>query len=443
MTDLDYKNWTIPWDHYHISGDTLHWRPEANAIIVSPVIPAGDYLVSFAYTGPSTPPSGVRLGTKILPKFKSGGGSDFSYAIAKGPMPCLLRVNFATPFKLTLSRPARTPARQEMSTGPIRLQKWDDDLGVSPKTAYASKKVSISAGGLMKVDGNPFVPIGIQLNQRRKDYRGLKHVGFNLDMWAASVPHAERATKAGMYYMLNVTPYLYEKSKWGYNNPGLMLKTYGKIMRSTLAENCIGYYVDNEAYAGFTVIHRIIEAVRNSLPELPIYALQGNYGLAPLWSVRNWMDYTGTYLRAENSGGASPGAGGLTILANHQLQSKPVTFMQINNARSLPFDQMLEAAKHGLATGFSHWGDGQSVDVLETDWIDDLRDFKDEFFDTVMKRQMQQPPPVPVIDEEPPAKPPKDDKRSWSDTLENMPDSVRSVYLDSLGDWDIIARRDL
>jgi len=280
---------------------------------------------------------------------------------------------------------------------------WVDDFYVgegigfeqppTPKKEFSGSKVRVDALGNMEVFKNnswkPFFPMCMFADNGRPNWTIYSEQGFNCNMWAAGVGpilKAKNATSSfnpdGMMSAFEVAPYTTPLG-WGYNRLDWMLTALREINDAGLSDDILMYYWDNEnAYDQWDVPKNVFEIIKeedtvNGERMHPIYALQGNHGVARMYnnSSVQMTDVVGTYTLTGNDGGAGGSAAGFIILDNIQGQGNPVVIAQINAGTGSSFRHVLYDAIIQGAKGLGFWRDfyspsqGKSVDQ-RTWWPD-------------------------------------------------------------------------
>ena len=155
--------------------------------------------------------------------------------------------------------------------------------------------------------------------------------------------------------------------------------------------------------AGMAVL-AIIETIRKhdqdatGRPQHPIYALQGNFGVARTYAYAGLTDMVGTYVGgAEMTAGAAGGGDrGLTVLDRVEGQSNPVVLAQFNGVHGAgEMRRRLYTALMAGARAMGFWRDcyapgcrqqwGRSVlPVEETEWWPDFPNLRREIDDLLL-----------------------------------------------------------
>ncbi len=263
-------------------------------------------------------------------------------------------------------------------------QVWIDDayLGVqesfsrppSPKVAFQSDRVKIDALGnySRKIDGKwqRFFPFCMFTDNRRKDWALYTQQGFNCNIWTASVAAAKRTIHAGMLPAFSLAPYI-NPHGWGYRNYRELEKHLRAIKASPYYDDLLFVYWDNEnAWTDWQPAVESVKRVRQIMPEMPIYVLQGNHGAARAYHNSDYQmsDAVGAYLSG-NSGGAAGSGAGLVLLDHTENQVNPVFFAQFNLGTGKAMRPGVWAAIGKGAKGMGFWRDlfgknvGGNIDI--------------------------------------------------------------------------------
>lgn len=399
--------------HWHLSNMPKH--PDkltltlATSRAISPRYTKADFgqrvVVSVNYKGATIPHAGLRVGTIITDNngdFRSGGGTNASYSATNAVNNVLVPINLKgndKDFKVVITRPkfSPNPAGLVEITNVFVHSSNNFPWARPPKTRFDNGGyVRVEPNGRMYLHNEPFVPLGIMMSRRRQvdDIKRLAAQGFNLNMWAASERQAKLSVDGGLNYMLTLTPYLWGRKGWAYRKWSQLENWYSKIVRSGLFSHCVGAYIDNEAYEEHAAIDQCVKVFRSVTDQVPIYALQGNYGLAPKFAQLGWSDITGTYISPENSGGAATGRDGIRFLHHNAAQTNPVVFGQRNGD---PAGQDLLDAAGTLVTGTSYWGDDRKWVERHRSW-NKYPTFAGDFTALVLDKTKLGPskPPVPT-----------------------------------------------
>lgn len=404
----DLSRWNFLRCEYDSSSKTVRIdADEDNPHMSSRRIPLapGYYVLTVEYRSDAWPWSGIRLGSRIheASLSKGGGGNNSAYPIPGEWTQVILPIHLDDNAQQVHGTIVRAPSPLQ---GPIEIRNpklytdqefpWD----TYPKEKFDERgMVAVTDKGLFTIRGKPFVPIGVMVDKSRPSFDVYSSNGFNVNMWCGGLNEAQKTVDAGMYFMLSVSPYIHP-SGWAYNNINGMLNSFGEILgHSRLADYCIGFYYDHEAFEEHSVLFNAISALRKMDTRLPIYSLQGNYNVAPMFSEHNLHDITGTYMRSETYGQASPGAGGAKVLNHLVYQTASVTFAQLNG--DFRRDELLDDA--GInCTALSYWGDGQRDlgPIEDKSFWPGFKDWAQEFSRLVIERAKSgpviEPPPPPT-----------------------------------------------
>ncbi len=247
------------------------------------------------------------------------------------------------------------------------------------KTPFAGSQVRVDALGNMEVLKNgvwtPFFPLCICGDWNRTDWTVYSAQGFNAEMRANDVSALQRAKDAvssfnpeGMMCGFSISNYI-SPSFSNYNNLTLLETKINAIKTAGLMDRLLVYYWDNEnCYDEW----QVPLAVTNKIKALdvdanldrmhPIYALQGNEGIARKYnnSNVNMTDIVGDYTTCDISSSypdETRGSMGLINMDNIEQQQNPVVFAQINNGVGLLFRPRLFNAIAKGAKAMSFWRD--------------------------------------------------------------------------------------
>ena len=215
----------------------------------------------------------------------------------------------------------------------------------SDKVAFHGSFVRVDELGNFDIKRNgtwqPFFPIAIYSQVKRKDWTLYSEAGFNVNIWSSVESEIRKAKAAtshfnpdGMMSGLQIAQYTMPQG-WAYNDTQDLTKQLQQIFNSELADHLLLYYWDNENhYDQWDVPKRIINTIRKIDPNgRPVYALQGNYGIARVHAAQGLVNVTGAYLGGgvEATGGA--GTGGyddLLVEDRIEGQVNPTSFAQFN-----------------------------------------------------------------------------------------------------------------
>jgi len=266
-------------------------------------------------------------------------------------------------------------------------QVWVDDFyfgtGVGFERPPAAKRAF--NGSHVRVDGlgnfeivrsgewTPFFPLCIYSDNHR-DPSVYSRQGWNTIIWTSAVSQVQAAKDAvsdfnpdGMLAGFQLAQYTFPAG-WAYGDVDDLRTQLDRIFAAGLAENLLLYYWDNEnSYDQWDVPARVIAAVDSIDADAtggrrrPVYALQGNYGIARVHASRGMADVSGTYVGggADATGGAGSGDfDGLLVLDQLEGQTTPAAFAQFNGVTG-PGDMRLRLYSAILlgAKGMGYWRD--------------------------------------------------------------------------------------
>jgi len=276
------------------------------------------------------------------------------------------------------------------------------------KTSFNGAQTKVDELGNVEVyqDGIwvPFFPIGIYADGRRTDWADYSNQGFNTQMWASSYPTIQRAKNAtssfnpnGMMSGLQIADYT-NTGEYNYGNLSLLTTRISEIADNNLMDSLLWYYWDNEnSYSEWdnplSVTDKIkeldLDAGGNRLH--PIYALQGNEGIARKYNSSNvhMTDVVGGYVTQATSAthpDESRGALQLVTLDNIEQQRNPVVLAQINHGVGMLFRPRIFTAIAKGAKGIGFWKDdvdggtlgSDAIPVQDQPWWDDLPNIRRE-----------------------------------------------------------------
>lgn len=266
---------------------------------------------------------------------------------------------------------------------------WLDDIyfgeGIGLERPPAAK--TPFAGGRVRVDGDgnfevrrgevwePFFPLCVYSdNQRDKSVYSAQ--GFNCDIRLSSIEQFEAAAAAvsdfnpdGLLGGFDFSPYL-DSSTDRFRDFDTLTDRLSAVLASDAADNLLLFHWDNEndfdqwQLMG-DVIDRLkaLDAVSDGARQRPIYALNGNFGLARSQAAAEIVEVTGTYFwssGAEDSGRANGNIGtdAFELLQKIEGQTIPVTFAQLNEVNGAgAMRRRLFQSIIGGAKGMAYWRD--------------------------------------------------------------------------------------
>ena len=219
----------------------------------------------------------------------------------------------------------------------------------SEKRAFNGEHVRVDRLGNFEIKSRgrwiPFFPLCIYSDNTR-DWSVYSKQGWNTVIWTASADYVQRAKDAvsrfnpdGMMAGFQISQYTFP-SGWAYNDLDHLRRELHKIFDRGLGDHLLMYYWDNENNYGewdvpVAVIHTVksVDVDSHGKRLHPIYALQGNYGIARVHAARGLVDVSGVYVGggAHAAGGAGPGdLDGLFVLDRLEGQVSPAAFAQFN-----------------------------------------------------------------------------------------------------------------
>ena len=238
-------------------------------------------------------------------------------------------------------------------------QVWVDDIyfgeGVgleqppSSKRGFDGMHVRVDQLGNFEIkregEWTPFFPLCMYSDNYR-DWSVYSKQGWNTIIWTGAAHQVRQAKEAvsefnpdGMMAGFQIAQYI-APGGWAFNDLERLKKEVGEVFDQGLGDRLLLYYWDNENnYDAWEVpvdvmgtIKRIdVDALGQRLH--PVYALQGNYGIARVHAARGLVDVSGVYVdgMADPAGGAGTGdLGGLFILDRLEGQTSPAAFAQFN-----------------------------------------------------------------------------------------------------------------
>ncbi|MBT3270324.1 hypothetical protein HN371_24490 [Candidatus Poribacteria bacterium] len=217
------------------------------------------------------------------------------------------------------------------------------------KRAFDGAHVRVDELGNFEVakDGRwePFFPLCMYSDNRR-DAAVYSAQGWNVIIWTSVAAQVQEARDAvsefnpnGMFAGFQIPQYTFP-SGWAYNDLDDLREQLEGVFAAGLGESLLLYYWDNENnHDQWDVPVDVIETLRSidvdsaGRPRHPIYGLQGNFGVARVYSARGLVDVSGTYVGggADATGGAGTGdLDGLLVLDRLEGQVSPAAFAQFN-----------------------------------------------------------------------------------------------------------------
>jgi hypothetical protein len=253
-------------------------------------------------------------------------------------------------------------------------------------TKAQSAKVPFRGDGTVEIreDGTwflkqlPFFFKGMYCDPQRQDWGQIGRAGWNVNMWADSVEHVQRAANAGMYSMIQMSTYTDDPGKWGTLARWDLLKNLVQNIKDAgLWTWVLAANLDNEnAFERLENCWDAYDVWQSVAGDRPFETLNGNYNVARAFPG----DVTGTYVEFSDgttgqTGGAAGAAGGLTVLENLEGNTIPVSLAQINYGISGPaFRPTMIAKIDEGARSIGFFADGTDAPPIETQpWWDTSR----------------------------------------------------------------------
>ena len=223
------------------------------------------------------------------------------------------------------------------------------DQPPSQKTAFEGESVRVDELGNFEIkrDGawQPFFPLCMYSDNYR-DWSLYSRQGWNVIIWTGAASQVRQAKEAvsefnpdGMLSGLSISQYTMP-SGWAYNDMDDLRSTVQQIFDEGLGESLLMYYWDNEVHhEQWQVPEDVIRTIRavdadaTGMARRPVYALQGEYGIARAHATAGLVDVSGTYVGggADATGGAGLGDyDGLFLLDRLEGQVSPAAFAQFN-----------------------------------------------------------------------------------------------------------------
>ena len=150
-----------------------------------------------------------------------------------------------------------------------------------------------------------FFPLGIYADGYRKNWSDYSYPdrdnsskkGFNTIMWTGVREQVQKAKDAGMMAYFELAGYVSPGHSY-YNQLELLQTRINDIKQAGLIDSLIGYYWDNEKAAEWAVPLEVTNKIRQLDPNHPIYALQGQDGIARRYnnSIVTITDIVGSYI---------------------------------------------------------------------------------------------------------------------------------------------------
>ncbi len=260
---------------------------------------------------------------------------------------------------------------------------------VTSRQTFSGSKVTIDELGNWRVyesgTWKDFFPFGLQpyLGRTQTEYNSLSNQGFNSVFGLQDKSQIQMAANAtSSYNSIGLRSALRLSA---YATPGDSYWTLTRLasiindVNSSLSENLLGYYWDNEGnWTTWSPLwFDMVSTIRNNDSNHPIYINNGYPAVQRLFSKR-LSDVCGTYY---GPAGAAMESGPycFDVLQYLQKQDIPASINQINNVENTSYGMRMRIY-YGLingAKGFIWWGD--SVARAETcSWWNDIQSLRSE-----------------------------------------------------------------
>lgn len=349
-----------------------------------PIEGGGKYTLGFfakTANGPTYVSAGVSIYDSNKKFIRNLSGGRFG-ATEDGPwQECALPV--FVPKEAVFVRVAATKMANTRGGGQV----WVDDFYFgegfgfeqppTAKRAFDGAHVRVDSLGNFEIKKNgewtPFFPLCMYCDNSR-DWSVYSKQGWNVIIWCSSAGSIQRAKDAvsefnpdGMFAGFQISQYTFP-SGWVYNDLKNLRMELRKVFDQRLGNRLLLYYWDNENnYGEWQVPVAVINAIKSIDVDSsgrrlhPVYALQGNYGIARVHAVRGLVDVSGTYVGggADAAGGAGTGdLDGLLVLDRLEQQVSPAAFAQFNGVNGAG-DMRLRLYNSIIlgAKGMGYWRD--------------------------------------------------------------------------------------
>lgn len=260
----------------------------------------------------------------------------------------------------------------------------------APKALFDGAQVKVDAVGNVSVlrEGSyvHFFPLCIFADNDRP-LSFYSAAGWNCNMWASDAAKIQEGKNAvselnpyGMMSALQIAGFMI-KSHPEYRNLTLLKQRMAAIESSGASTHLLAYYWDNENnqtewVAPFEIVGAIktFESRLGRGRRVPVYVLQGMYGVARTYAAAGLGDIVGTYYLGDDAEvGAGKGATGLRLIQEAQGQKSPLVFAQINRVTAAgEFRVRAFAAIAQGAKGIGYWRDCYSQ-ACKNKWGNTLR----------------------------------------------------------------------
>ncbi|HLM84448.1 MAG TPA: carbohydrate binding domain-containing protein [Candidatus Bathyarchaeia archaeon] len=220
----------------------------------------------------------------------------------------------------------------------------------SAKTAFDGADVRVDELGNIEVQKNgswaPIFPMCIFPDNARTDWKVYSEAGFNCVMGEPTASYVKKGKDAtssfnpdGLYGAFELASYTCPF--YYYNNASLLRDRINEIKNQGLSDHLLFHFQDNEcgwnetdAWQNIIGTIKSIDVNASGKRLRPIYALQGNEGIARMYLKDKLTDVVGDYVSVGGDAGMGGGPNGLTILDNIEKQTNPAVFGQINGPQS-------------------------------------------------------------------------------------------------------------
>ncbi len=272
------------------------------------------------------------------------------------------------------------------------------------KIGFNGKLVRVDALGNIEVKKNgkfePFFPMCIYADNRRKDFSIYKKQGFNCNMWAGIFSAVKKGKEAGLFSSFDISAHVIGAGWEGVDSKDInvramnLKKLIKRFEKEKLTDSILFYYYDNEMWKEWKNLKKIVNAVKSTDKDAknrrlhPIYMLNGNPAVARKYSnnIVNFMDLTGAYVGAGWGAVGDGDVSSLEILDNYPDQNSPAVIAQMQASIGKSFRPILFASIAKGAKGMGFWRDFYKKDtpdprrirVEDSLWWDDLPNIKKE-----------------------------------------------------------------
>ena len=180
-----------------------------------------------------------------------------------------------------------------------------------PRVPFDGEKVRIDSLGNWEIKKGgkwePFFPLIVYPDFQDSDWSKYKQKGFNTVSQIGYPGVAQKAINAGLYWMWDITSYLYFPSNNPpSNNVALLESSFQNFASQTDFNGMIGYYWDNEDLDEWDVVReitdkiKVLDRARSSLNKrsFPIYMNSKHMAANPMYMNDNYsfIDLQGCYI---------------------------------------------------------------------------------------------------------------------------------------------------